>query len=72
MQQDIRNQLKKSTFDVAFSLVIITLVMSWLTPIVALLIKLESRGPVFFRQSRTGKDNLPFWVAPQIPQHAHQ
>jgi putative colanic acid biosysnthesis UDP-glucose lipid carrier transferase len=61
LQQDIRNQVKKRVFDVAFSLVVIVFVLSWLTPIVALLIKLESRGPVFFRQSRTGKDNLPFW-----------
>ena len=28
--------------------------MSWLTPIIAILIKLESKGPVFFKQSRNG------------------
>jgi Undecaprenyl-phosphate glucose phosphotransferase len=61
LQQDIRNQLKKRAFDVAFSLLVIVFILSWLMPLVALLIKLESRGPVFFRQSRTGKDNLPFW-----------
>ncbi len=61
LQQDIRNQVKKRTFDVAFSLFVFIFILSWLTPILAVLIKLESRGPVFFRQSRTGKDNLPFW-----------
>ena len=28
--------------------------LSWLTPILAILIKLESKGPVFFKQSRNG------------------
>jgi exopolysaccharide biosynthesis polyprenyl glycosylphosphotransferase len=30
--------------------------------IIALLIKIESRGPVFFLQERVGMDNNPFWV----------
>lgn len=59
--EQAHNQLLKRMFDVAFSLVVIVLVLSWLVPILALLIKLDSRGPVFFRQKRTGKDNLEFW-----------
>ena len=29
--------------------------MSWLTPLIALLVKLDSKGPVFFRQKRIGR-----------------
>ncbi|WP_378180268.1 undecaprenyl-phosphate glucose phosphotransferase [Aquimarina sp. SS2-1] len=46
----------KRVFDVVFSLIVICLVLSWITPILALLIKLESKGPVFFRQYRYGAD----------------
>src|SRR5690606_12574403 len=52
--QDKVNQLTKRTFDIVFSLFIIIFVLSWLTPILAIIIKLESKGPVFFKQSRNG------------------
>ncbi|TDO19037.1 undecaprenyl-phosphate glucose phosphotransferase [Pedobacter duraquae] len=55
------NQLLKRAFDVVFSLFVIICVMSWLLPIIAILIKLESKGPVFFMQIRSGKDNKPFY-----------
>ena len=44
----------KRTVDVCISLVLIPLVLSWLIPLLALLIKLDSRGPVFFLQTRNG------------------
>ena len=50
----------KRAFDVVFSALVITLVFTWLFPILALLIKLSSRGPVFFKQIRLGKDNHEF------------
>ena len=37
-----------------FSSIVIVFVLSWLTPLIAILIKLESKGPVFFKQSRNG------------------
>ena len=55
------NQLVKRLFDVLFSLVVIIFIMSWLTPLMAILIKLETKGPVFFKQLRSGKDNQPFY-----------
>lgn len=58
--QDGLNQLIKRAFDIFFSLFVILFVMSWLTPILAILIKLDSKGPVFFRQLRSGKNNKPF------------
>ncbi|RZS99278.1 undecaprenyl-phosphate glucose phosphotransferase [Aquimarina brevivitae] len=48
--------LTKRVFDITFSLLVIVLVLSWLTPLLALLIKLESKGPVFFKQHRYGLD----------------
>ena len=47
-------QVLKRTFDVVFSILIIVFVLSWLGPILAILIKLESKGPVFFTQGRPG------------------
>lgn len=44
----------KRIMDITLSSVFIIFVMSWLTPIIALLIKLTSKGPVFFIQKRTG------------------
>ena len=48
------NTILKRTFDIAFSLFIIIFLLSWITPIIALIIKIESRGPVFFKQTRNG------------------
>jgi len=53
-------QLAKRIFDIVFSVLVIIFVLSWLMPLIALLIKLDSRGPVFFRQARTGRDNSSF------------
>jgi putative colanic acid biosysnthesis UDP-glucose lipid carrier transferase len=44
----------KRTIDIILSLIIILSILSWLLPILAILIKLDSKGPVFFRQKRTG------------------
>lgn len=51
------NRSLKRAFDIIFSLTVIVLVFSWLFPIIALLIKLSSKGPVFFRQERWGLNN---------------
>tara|TARA_Y100001968_G_scaffold77176_1_gene68536 strand:- start:2016 stop:3374 length:1359 start_codon:yes stop_codon:yes gene_type:complete len=48
------NTILKRTFDVIFSLFVIIFLLSWITPIIALIIKIESRGPVFFKQTRNG------------------
>ncbi|MEZ4720935.1 MAG: sugar transferase [Flavobacteriales bacterium] len=56
----MRYEILKRGFDVVFSMFGIILVLSWLTPIVALIIILDSRGSVFFIQSRDGKDGKPF------------
>ncbi|OQP43026.1 hypothetical protein A4H97_12835 [Niastella yeongjuensis] len=52
--------LCKRILDVLFASVIIITVLSWLLPLLALLIKLSSRGPVFFLQKRTGRGGKSF------------
>jgi exopolysaccharide biosynthesis polyprenyl glycosylphosphotransferase len=39
-----------------------SLLVCLLAPIVALLIRLDDGGPVFFRQERVGRGNKPFWI----------
>ncbi|MFN4026047.1 MAG: undecaprenyl-phosphate glucose phosphotransferase [Flavobacterium sp.] len=51
----------KRAFDIAFSLIVIVFLLSWLIPILAILIKLESKGPVFFKQGRPGLDEQEFF-----------
>lgn len=58
---DRKNMIVKRTFDILFSLTVIVTVFSWLFPLLAALVKLDSRGPVFFKQKRTGKDNKSFY-----------
>ncbi|MFD2525429.1 undecaprenyl-phosphate glucose phosphotransferase [Flavihumibacter stibioxidans] len=58
--EDTGNRIKKRLFDIAFSSIVIILLLSWLIPLMALLIKLGSKGPVFFTQMRSGKNNRPF------------
>lgn len=55
------NQFIKRSFDILLSLVIIIGLLSWLTPLLAVAIKLESRGPVFFKQKRNGLDYKEFF-----------
>jgi len=48
------NFLLKRIFDVVFSILVLVLICSWLFPLIALLIKSSSAGPVFFVQKRYG------------------
>ena len=55
------NEIIKRAFDILFSSLVILLLLSWLVPLIALVIKLDSQGPVFFKQLRSGKGNKPFY-----------
>jgi putative colanic acid biosynthesis UDP-glucose lipid carrier transferase len=52
--EDSFNMVLKRGFDIVFASLVIVFILSWLTPLIAILIKLESKGPVFFKQSRNG------------------
>lgn len=56
----IENQIKKRIFDLVFSGLVIFFLLSWLYPLMALLIKLSSKGPVLFKQKRTGINKINF------------
>lgn len=51
----------KRMFDIFFSLFVIVFVLSWFAPVLAILIKLESKGSIFFRQGRPGLDEKEFF-----------
>jgi putative colanic acid biosynthesis UDP-glucose lipid carrier transferase len=54
------NLFFKRCFDIIVSLLVIVFILSWMLPILALLIKLSSKGPVFFIQKRIGAFGKPF------------
>ncbi|NQX91987.1 MAG: undecaprenyl-phosphate glucose phosphotransferase [Flavobacteriales bacterium] len=56
----LSNQLIKRAFDIVFSLAMCLLVFPWLFLIIGIAVKLSSKGPIFFVQSRSGKDNKEF------------
>lgn len=53
-------RLLKRAFDIVFSGLVILLLFSWLFPILGIIIKINSKGPVFFKQMRTGYNNHDF------------
>ncbi|GEQ84845.1 undecaprenyl-phosphate glucose phosphotransferase [Patiriisocius marinistellae] len=72
------NKFIKRAFDIIMSLTVIVGILSWLTPILGILIKLESKGPVFFKQKRNGLDYKEFYcykfrsMRPSPTAHLHQ
>ncbi len=76
--EDSINMVLKRTFDIIFSSLVIIFILSWLTPLIAILIKLESKGPVFFKQSRNGFNYKEFdcykfrSMMPNKGAHLHQ
>jgi putative colanic acid biosysnthesis UDP-glucose lipid carrier transferase len=52
--------LSKRAMDILISGLFLALVGIWLFPIIAILIKLDSNGPVFYKQLRDGQYNTKF------------
>jgi Undecaprenyl-phosphate glucose phosphotransferase len=59
--EDLGNRLRKRIFDIIISSFVTVFILSFLIPIIAFLIKLESKGPVFFKQLRSAKNNKSFY-----------
>lgn len=53
LDKEVNKRLKRF-FDIVFSLLIIVFLLSWLTPILAIIIRMESKGSTFFKQKRNG------------------
>lgn len=49
-------------FDIVLSVIVIITILSWLTPLLAILIFLESGDKTFFKQIRIGKKGKPFSI----------
>ncbi len=58
--EDLGNRIKKRAADLLVSSFFILFFLSWMIPIIGLLIWLENRGPIFFKQARSGKGNESF------------
>jgi putative colanic acid biosynthesis UDP-glucose lipid carrier transferase len=54
------NRILKRSFDIVFSVIMIIGVLSWLMPVIAFLICIDSKGPVFFLQKRNKKNGELF------------
>ncbi len=54
------NRIIKHLFDIGFSILVIIGIFPWLFPILILLVKLSSKGPVFYKQIRSGENNKNF------------
>ena len=59
--EDVGNRIKKRLFDVVVSVFVVVFILSWLYPLLAVLIKLGSKGPVIFKQLRSGISDQPFF-----------
>lgn len=60
--ENLVNRFIKRSFDIVFSLLVVIFILSWLIPLLGILIKIDSKGPVFFKQKRTGADNHEFYI----------
>jgi putative colanic acid biosynthesis UDP-glucose lipid carrier transferase len=58
--EDVGNRLKKRLLDILISSLVVVFILSWLIPIVGILIIIESKGPIFFKQLRTGINDRSF------------
>ena len=54
------NRVLKRIADIFFATFVIICILSWLIPVIAVLIKLDSKGPVFFMQKRNKKKGKIF------------
>ena len=59
--QDELNRIIKRVFDISFSSLVLLLIYPLLIPVVALAVKISSKGPIFFKQLRSGIDNKDFY-----------
>jgi putative colanic acid biosynthesis UDP-glucose lipid carrier transferase len=57
---DLYSSAGKRVVDIIISSLVILFVLSWVIPIISLIILLDSRGPVFFVQPRTGRRGITF------------
>lgn len=57
---DVSSRGRKRFFDLIVSFLVIIFILSWLIPLLGIIIWMESKGPIFFAQERSGRDNKTF------------
>lgn len=57
-----QNQFVKRAFDIVFSYFALFFVCFWLFPVICILIKIDSKGPVIYKQRRIGRKGKEFYV----------
>lgn len=60
--EDPLSRIVKRTFDIAVALPVVVFVLPPLCLLVAIIHRLQSPGPLFFRQERTGVGSTPFGI----------
>ncbi len=58
--EEANRRFIKRSFDILFSVFVLVFLLSWLYPVIAVLIKLDSKGKVLFVQKRIGTKNQNF------------
>lgn len=58
--EEVNRRFIKRSFDILFSFLVTLVILTWLFPIIAILIKISSRGPVLFLQDRVGAKDEKF------------
>jgi putative colanic acid biosynthesis UDP-glucose lipid carrier transferase len=59
--EDVGNRIIKRIFDLSVSIFVTVFILSWLYPLIAILIKASSQGPILFKQLRSGINDKPFY-----------
>lgn len=58
--EEANRRFLKRLFDILFSIFVLVFLLSWLYPVIAILIKINSKGKVLFVQKRIGTKNEMF------------
>lgn len=58
--EDLGNRIKKRCLDIIISLFVIVFILSWLIPLLGILIWFDSKVSIFFKQKRIGQNNRQF------------
>lgn len=59
--EKIETHIIKRIFDICFSLMTCIFILSWMLPILWIIIRLDSKGPLFFKQKRDGRNGKQFY-----------
>ena len=60
--EHLHNRILKRGVDVILSILVIVLIFPWLFPILAIAVRLSGKGPILFRQQRTGLGDKEFSI----------